>query len=252
MGDEHKSDKSSGGENRGVGEHRVMSEGKGDHERKCESIAYIPADGVMLEGKFTIPAGAEGMVLFVDGDVISRHSPRNRQVASVLNRVGFATLSTDLLTEEEEVTDQTTQALRFDIDLLARRVVAATRWLENQSATSDLAIGYFGTSTGTAAALVAAAQLTGSVSAIVSWGGRPDLAGMALHKVLGPILLMVRGDNPDILALNRAAYYSMPSEKKLVILPKGNDLSEELKRVAELATGWFERYLATPRQSNAA
>jgi putative phosphoribosyl transferase len=212
---------------------------------------HIPADGVLLEGELRIPANAKGVVLFAHGSGSSRHSPRNQYVARVLGKASFATLLMDLLTLEEERRDQRSAGLRFHIELLARRLTAATWWLKEQSATANLHIGYFGASTGAAAALVAAARLTGKVSAIVSRGGRPDLAGMALHKVIAPTLLIVGENDPEVLALNREAYYAIPSEKRLEIVPEATHLFEEpgtLERVAQLASNWFDTHLASPGQ----
>ena len=216
---------------------------------------HIPADGILLEGELGIPTNAKGVVLFAHGSGSSRHSPRNQYVASVLGKAAFATLLVDLLTLEEERRDQRSAGLRFDIELLARRLTAATWWLKDQSATANLRIGYFGASTGAAAALVAAARLTGKVSAIVSRGGRPDLAGMALHKVIAPTLLIVGENDPEVLALNREAYYAIPSEKKMEIVPKATHLFEErgaLERVAQLARDWFDTHLASAGQKSKA
>lgn len=215
----------------------------------------IPAGGVFLEGELTIPTNAKGVILFAHGSGSSRHSHRDQYVARVLGKASFATLLMDLLTLEEERRDQRSAELRFDIELLARRLTAATRWLKDLSATANLHIGYFGASTGAAAALVAAARLTGKVSAIVSRGGRPDLAGMALHKVIAPTLLIVGENDPEVLALNREAYYAIPSEKKMEIVPKATHLFEErgaLERVAQLARDWFDTHLASPGQKSKA
>jgi len=217
---------------------------------------HLPAEGVLLDGELTIPTSAKGVVLFAHGSGSSRHSPRNQYVARVLQQASFATLLMDLLTMEEERRDRRTAGLRFDIELLARRLTAVTWWIKDQSATANLHIGYFGASTGAAAALVAAARLTGKVSAIVSRGGRPDLAGMALHKVIAPTLLIVGENDPEVLAHNREAYYAIPSEKKMEIVPRATHLFEErgaLERVAQLARDWFDAHLASPgRKSEAA
>jgi dienelactone hydrolase len=217
---------------------------------------HIPADDVLLEGDLAIPKNPNGVVVFAQGSVSSRHSARDRYVANFLRTAGLATLLMDLLTIEERTIGEKTAALRFDIDLLARRLTAATWWLFDQSETSNLQIGYIGSGAGAAAALAAAARLgTGRVSAIVSRGGRPDLAGMALHKVIAPTLLIVGQNDPHALAVNRWAYHSMPSEKKLEIVPNATHLFEEpgaLQTVAQLAEMWFETYLAAPSQAEAA
>lgn len=234
------------------GEGAAMRKPQGRSETGVGSIPFhIPADGVMLDGDLKIRPGAQGVVVFAHGSGSGRHSPRNRYVAGILNDSHFATLLMDLLTKEEAVVDEKTKALRFDIDLLARRLMAATWWLKEQSATANLPIGYFGASTGAAAALVAAAQLHGTVPAIVCRGGRLDLAGMALHKVVGPTLLIVGENDPEVLSLNREAFYAIPSEKQLEIVPHATHLFEEagtLEKVAELARDWFARYLVRRSQ----
>lgn len=235
-----------------AGEETAMRKPQGRSESGVGSLSFhIPADGIMLEGDLTIRTGAQGVVIFAHGSGSSRHSPRNLYVASVLNDSHFATLLVDLLTKEEEVVDERTAALRFDVDLLARRLTAATWWLKEQSGTANLPIGYFGASTGAAAALVSAAQLHGTISAIVCRGGRPDLAGMALHKVIGPTLLIVGENDSEVLSLNREAFYAIPSEKQLAIVPNATHLFEEpgaLEKVAELTKDWFERYLVSRTQ----
>jgi len=212
-----------------------------------ESAVHIPIDRIMLEGNLAVPEGARATVLFAHGSGSSRHSPRNRFVASVLQNAGFATLLMDLLTAEEEALDERTAAMRFDIDLLARRLVAATWWLQGQSQTARLPIGYFGASTGAAAALLAATDDAGLVSAVVSRGGRPDLAGDALHKVIAPTLLIVGGNDAQVIELNRRALSLIPAEKKMEIVPGASHLFEEpgtLELVAELAKNWFDLYLS--------
>jgi dienelactone hydrolase len=207
---------------------------------------HIPIDRVMLEGNLAIAAGARGTILFAHGSGSSRHSPRNRYVARVLQNAGFGTLLMDLLTTEEEALDDQTAALRFDINLLAHRLIGATWWLQDQSATANLSIGYFGASTGAAAALVAAADNTELVSAVVSRGGRPDLAGDALHKVIAPTLLIVGGNDMRVIELNRLAFDLIPAQKKLEIVPGATHLFEEpgaLESVANLAANWFHIYL---------
>jgi putative phosphoribosyl transferase len=217
--------------------------------------AHIPVDRVMLQGDLAIPDSARGVVVFAHGSGSSCHSPRNRYVADVLQSAGFATLLMDLLTAYEEALDEQTAGLRFDIELLARRLIGATWWLVDQSETAKLPIGYFGANTGAAAALVAAAELTDLVSALVSRGGRPDLAGNALHKVIVPTLLTVGENDPQVIELNRRACELIPAEKKLVIVPGASHLFEEpgaLELVAELAKNWFGTYLTGSREKTEA
>ncbi|RMF25329.1 MAG: alpha/beta hydrolase [Cyanobacteria bacterium J083] len=211
-----------------------------------ESLVLVKAGSVSLEGNLTIPQGAKGIVLFAHGSGSSRHSPRNRYVARVLQAAGLATLLIDLLTAEEEIIDMRTRHLRFDIDLLAKRLVGATDWLQQNPSTENLRIGYFGASTGAAAALVAAAERPEVVSAIVSRGGRPDLAGAALPRVKAPTLLIVGGYDYPVIEMNQSALAQLRTEKQLVIVPRATHLFEEpgaLEQVARLATQWFERYL---------
>ncbi len=217
--------------------------------RSDERAVTIPADRVALEGDLRMPPRARGVVLFAHGSGSSRHSPRNRYVAQVLVEAGLATLLMDLLTHSEELVDVKTRALRFDIDLLARRLVAATDWLTSQSETRDLPIGYFGASTGAAAALVAAAERPSMVRAIVSRGGRPDLAGPALARVRAPTLLIVGGNDLPVIRMNEEAMRQLIVETQLVIVPGATHLFEEagaLERVADLARDWFVRYLTAP------
>jgi dienelactone hydrolase len=186
-------------------------------------------------------------VLFAHGSGSSRHSPRNRYVAGVLRAAGLATLLMDLLTPEEEAEDRYTGHLRFDIDLLAERLVAATDWLAQQPQTAGWPVGYFGASTGAGAALVAAARRPDAVGAVVSRGGRPDLAGAALARVKAPTLLIVGGRDEPVIALNQQALGRLGAAvKKLVIVPGATHLFEEpgaLEEVARLASGWFTRHL---------
>jgi dienelactone hydrolase len=212
-----------------------------------ESLVQIPADGVLLEGDLTVPRDAGGIVVFAHGSGSGRFSPRNRAVADVLVRAGLATLLMDLLTAQEERVDLRTAHLRFDIDLLGRRVIATIDWLATETAVKDLSVGCFGASTGAAAALVAAADRPERVGAVVSRGGRPDLAGDALRRVTAPTLLIVGGNDPEVLALNRAALAALAGEARLEIVPGATHLFEEpgaLERVAELARDWFLRHLA--------
>jgi putative phosphoribosyl transferase len=202
----------------------------------------IPAGRAILDGDLTIADGATTLVLFAHGSGSSRHSPRNQSVARTLNNAGLATLLFDLLTQEEEFVDTRTAELRFDIDLLAKRLVHATKWAKQQEQTRDLRIGYFGSSTGGGAALVAAAQVPQDVGAVVSRGGRPDLAGEALPKVQAPTLLIVGGNDDIVIELNEQARDQMRCEVKLEIVPGATHLFEEpgtLERVAKLAGDWF-------------
>lgn len=207
-----------------------------------ERLVHVPADGVTLEGALAIPAGARGIVLFAHGSGSSRHSPRNNFVARALQAGALGTLLIDLLTEQEDTTYET----RFDIDLLARRLTATTEWLEQQPATQRFDIGYFGASTGAAAALKAAAVLGPTIKAVVSRGGRPDLAEPALGRVHAPTLLIVGGWDDVVIGLNQQAYERLTCTKELVIVPGATHLFEEpgtLEEVARLATQWFGRYL---------
>lgn len=200
-----------------------------------------------LEGNLSVPENAGGVVLFAHGSGSSRYSPRNQFVARVLQETGFATLLIDLLTVDEEEQDQQTAHLRFDINLLSKRVVDATNWLTTQSTTANLKIGYFGASTGAAAALVAAAERPLAVGAVVSRGGRPDLAGSSLTQVQAPTLLVVGSKDTQVLELNRMALSLLRSEKQIEVVPGATHLFEEpgaLEKVARLAGEWFKRYLA--------
>jgi dienelactone hydrolase len=211
-----------------------------------EQLVRVPAGSVTLDGNLTLPEGSRAVVLFAHGSGSSRHSPRNRYVARVLNEAKLATLLIDLLTLHEEVIDARTTQLRFDIDLLAERLVDATDWLSQFPDTKHLRIGYFGASTGAAAALAAAAVRPDAVQAIVSRGGRPDLAGAALVQVRAPTLLIVGGEDVQVIELNRAALLQLRCEKKLVIVQGATHLFEEpgaLDEVARLARDWFHRHL---------
>jgi len=212
-----------------------------------EKVVRVAAGPVTLEGNLSLPDGARGVVLFAHGSGSSRLSPRNRHVARLLNEAKLATLLVDLLTPDEETIDVQTAHLRFDIGLLAERLVGATDWLTEQPDTRHLRIGYFGASTGAAAALVAAAVRPEVVGAIVSRGGRPDLAGRALARVRAPTLLIVGENDEVVLELNRQALVMLRGEKRLTIVPRATHLFEEpgaLDEVARLARAWFERYLA--------
>jgi pimeloyl-ACP methyl ester carboxylesterase len=206
----------------------------------------MPVGKAILEGDMTIPEGAKGLVLFAHGSGSGRHSPRNRYVAGVLNESGFATLLADLLTAEEEVIDQRTRHLRFDISLLAERLEGITAWIQNNAATAKLALGYFGASTGAAAALMAAARQAGKIKAVVSRGGRPDLAGDFLPIVKAPALLIVGGHDPEVLTLNRWALEKLNPQSALSIIPGATHLFEEpgtLESAAQMAAEWFREHL---------
>lgn len=207
-------------------------------------LVRIRADAVTLEGALAIPAGAEGVVLFAHGSGSSRHSPRNNYVAGVLRENGIGTLLFDLLTEPEDAVYET----RFNIHLLTDRLTAATQWLMGQPQTKRLKIGYFGASTGAAAALEAAAALGPTIGAVVSRGGRPDLAGPVLDRVKAPTLLIVGGDDDVVIELNQQAYDRLKGEKELIIIPGATHLFEEpgtLEEVARLAARWFTRHLSS-------
>ena len=220
-------------------------EGEGE-----ERLVRVAAGAVTLEGNLSLPKGAGGIVLFAHGSGSSRHSPRNRYVARLLNQAKLATLLVDLLTSDEEAIDMRTAHLRFDIGLLAQRLVAVTDWLTQYPDTRQLRVGYFGASTGAAAALVAAAERPDVVGAVVSRGGRPDLAGHALARVRAPTLLIVGGNDFQVIELNRAALAQLRCEKQLVIVPGATHLFEEpgaLDEVARRAREWFERHLKQQR-----
>jgi putative phosphoribosyl transferase len=211
-----------------------------------EQQVLVCADNVTLEGGLVIPQSAAGIVLFAHGSGSSRHSSRNRFVAQRLQKAGLATLLFDLLTLQEEEVDALTRQHRFDIDLLTRRLVGATNWLCQQPQASQLAICYFGASTGAAAALRAAAELPDKVSAVVSRGGRPDLAMTELPRVQAPTLLIVGGFDTQVIELNRQAQAQLNVENSLDIVPGATHLFEEpgtLEQVADLAINWFVGHL---------
>jgi putative phosphoribosyl transferase len=214
--------------------------------RQGERAVRISAGPVELEGTLGVPEGAGGVVLFAHGSGSGRHSPRNRYVARALRATGLATLLIDLLTPDEEAVDLESGHLRFDVWLLARRLAAATSWLERNPDTRDLRAGYFGASTGAGAALVAAAERPREVGAVVSRGGRPDLAGDALPLVEAPTLLIVGGEDVPVIRMNGEALERLRAQKRLEIVPGAGHLFEEpgaLEEVARLAAGWFTRYL---------
>ncbi len=207
----------------------------------------IQAGRAVLSWNLTIPENAVALVLFAHGSGSSRHSPRNQFVARILNDAGLATLLFDLLTQQEEAVDMQTRELRFNIQLLAERLVHATKWAKRQEQTRNLQLGYFGSSTGAAAALVAAAEIPQDVGAIVSRGGRPDLAGDALPKVTAPTLLIVGGNDDIVIELNEMARDQMRCEVKLEIVPGATHLFEEpgaQEKVAQLASDWFSLHLS--------
>lgn len=218
-----------------------------NHEHAGREVR-VATGSVTLHGNLTVPHGAGGIVLFAHGSGSGRHSPRNRFVAGVLHEAGLATLLFDLLTEEEEQVDLRTRHLRFDIDLLAGRLLGAADWVRGQPELHALRMGYFGASTGAAAALVAAARNPEPVGGIVSRGGRPDLAGPALDQVRAPTLLIVGGRDYPVIPLNEDALARLRGEKHLEIIPGAGHLFEEpgtLEEVARLARDWYLRYLAS-------
>jgi dienelactone hydrolase len=221
---------------------------------RYEGAVSIPAGEVRLAGDLVVPSGSKGVVLFAHGSGSSRFSPRNRQVAEALQESGLATLLMDLLTPAEERVDAVTAQLRFNIELLAERLVGATDWLLSAAHTAGLQIGYFGASTGAGAALIAAVERAEAVKAIVSRGGRPDLAGAALGRVSAPTLLVVGSRDFPVIELNREAMRRMTgAETRLEIVRGATHLFEEpgaLEKVAELAGQWFETHLS--RRSGAA
>ncbi len=209
----------------------------------------IPATGVSLHGELCMPRGAAGVVLFAHGSGSSRHSPRNQFVAGVIRDAGLGTLLFDLLTSEEEEVDDVTRELRFDIGLLASRLAEAARWITQHPETRGLKIGFFGASTGGGAALVAAAELGSAVAAVVSRGGRPDLAGASLPRVRCPTLLIVGGQDQAVIELNQDAYEHLGCLKELKIVPGATHLFPEpgkLEEVAKLSAAWFQRHLGKP------
>jgi putative phosphoribosyl transferase len=217
--------------------------------RSQERAVRISTGEIDLEGNLGLVEGAEGLVLFAYGSGSGRSSPRNLYVARVLRQAGLSTLLIDLLTAQEEALDLRTRQLRFDIALLAERLVGATDWLRDNPETQNMRIGYFGASTGAGAALVAAAERPDEVSAVVSRGGRPDLAGEVLSRVEAPTLLIVGGSDVPVIGMNEEALGRMHVEKQLEVVPGATHLFEEegtLEEVARLAAVWFRRYL-TPR-----
>lgn len=221
-----------------------------------EEIAYqikVPVDRVVLEGEISLPLGTRGIVVFVHGSASSRHSPKNRYLAQALRQAGLGTFLLDLLTLEEEKEDLETGRYRFNIRLLANRLSSVVSWLKSSGDTARLAAGYFGTGTGTAAALTVAAEHPEHVAAIVSRSGRPDMVKAALPYVKAPVLLIVGGKDLPVVAMNRDAVNELKGEKKLVIVPGATHLFEgptALEEVARLAVGWFTTYLNRPGSSS--
>ncbi len=226
-----------------------MNPGGKAAQSDSESEVLIEAGKVTLEGTLCLPPDTPGIVLFAHGSGSSRHSPRNRYVAKVLQSKGTGTLLFDLLTREEESIDEWTGQLRFDIGFLATRLIDATRWIMRRPDMQRLKLAYFGASTGAAAALVAAARLPELVAAVVSRGGRPDLAADALKSVRAPTLLIVGGNDEPVISMNQEALGELHcQEKKLVIVPGATHLFEEpgtLEEVARLAADWFSRHFAS-------
>ncbi len=211
-----------------------------------ETELKIPVGDVEVEGNLFLPSNAGSLVVFAHGSGSSRFSPRNRYVAKEFNKAGLGTLLFDLLTESEEVEDALTTEYRFNIPLLATRLVGVTKWLRNDPETQNLRLGYFGASTGAAAALIAAAKLPEEVAAVVSRGGRPDLAGEYLSDVKAPTLLIVGGLDEEVIDLNRQAMRQLTNKNRLNIVEGATHLFEEpgkLEEVAALAKDWFTRYL---------
>jgi dienelactone hydrolase len=211
---------------------------------------------VELKGELELPAYAPGVVLFVHGSGSSRHSPRNQFVAEMIRETGLGTLVFDLLTRREEQQDANTGSLRFDLDLMAQRLIGVTRWMEKQTEARGLKLGYFGSSTGGAAALKAAAELGDRIAAVVSRGGRPDLASNVLHQVRSPTLLIVGGYDELVLCLNHEAYEKLHCEKDFRVIPCATHLFEEpgkMEQVAEISAQWFSRHMGlTPDWEEAA
>ena len=214
-----------------------------------EQAIKLRAGGVTLAGDLQVPAPCAGLVLFAHGSGSSRHSPRNRFVARFLNRAGLGTLLLDLLTREEEAEDLETGALRFDIGLLSARLIGAADWAAADPGLCDLPAGFFGASTGAAAALTAAAERPGRIRAVVSRGGRPDLAAETLSRVHAPSLFIVGGEDRTVLRFNRTAMELLlaGTERQLAVIPGATHLFEEpgaLEQVADLAQAWFQRHFA--------
>lgn len=216
------------------------------HEQNISQVKIPVSKTTSIEGNLTIPLNAKAVIIFAHGSGSGRFSPRNQYVAKIFNQAGLATLLVDLLTSEEETVDVDTGEFRFNINLLAKRLISATEWLKLDAKTSDCVYGYFGASTGAAAALIAAAKLASDIKAVVSRGGRPDLAADYLQEVRAPTLFLVGGLDSVVLELNQKAMDRMVAKKELFIIPGATHLFEEagkLEKVAKLSTEWFKRYL---------
>ena len=212
-----------------------------------ERYVQIASDAVLLDADLALPQRPVGLVAFAHGSGSNRHSPRNRYVAEIMNRAGLGTLLVSQLTVEEEAEDLITGKLRFDIPLLGRRLTGVVDWLRANSETAKLKVGIFGASTGAAGALLAAAERPDVVAAVVSRGGRPDLAMPVLNRVKAPTLLIVGGDDSPVIGMNQRALAALQSEKEMVIVPGATHLFEEpgtLEKVAALAKDWFLKHLA--------
>ncbi len=223
-------------------------------EKGIASEVSIPVGAVTLTGDLIVPADACGIVLFAHGSGSSRHSPRNQFVARVIRNAGVGTLLFDLLTPREEEEERWTRHLRFNIELLADRLVCASAWIKSNKTTRDLRIGYFGSSTGAAAALIAAAEAGDQVGAVVSRGGRPDLAGAFLSQVRCPTLLIIGGLDYQVIGLHQEPFDRLQCEKQMVIVPGATHLFEEpgtLERVASLAADWFQKHLVQALNAHA-
>lgn len=235
---------------RGLG---LMRRRAAEKERNVQQgeVTLKVAEG-LLGATLAVPASPQGLVIFAHGSGSSRFSSRNRFVAQELVKADFATLLMDLLTQREDRIDQVTAEFRFNVKLLARRLLAATEWAKQRFAKSPLPVGYFGASTGAAAALIAAAEADDAIAAVVSRGGRPDLAGDALPRVATPTLLIVGGDDRQVIGMNREAQAAMRCRTELIIVPGATHLFEEpgaLESVAQLATGWFREFLSVQRHA---
>lgn len=209
-----------------------------------EQLVQIPIEDKILEGNLTIPVGTKGIVLFAHGSGSSRFSPRNKFVSQYFNNEGLATLLFDLLTPEEEQLDEVNREFRFDIPLLTERLVTSTHWIKEYEKTKHLKIGYFGSSTGAASALIASTKI--EINAIVSRGGRVDLAQDYLEKIIAPTLFIVGGKDEEVLALNKKAFEKLNHIKEIAVIPNASHLFEEpgkLEDVAKIAAGWFTVYL---------
>ncbi len=220
--------------------------------RTSEREVEVPVGDLRLAGELTVPEAARGLVLFAHGSGSSRHSPRNRFVGQALQSSGLGTVLFDLLTEDEERQEAYTRHLRFNVNLLAERLLRAADWLEEQEEAEGLRMGFFGSSTGAAAALMAAADANDRIGAVVSRGGRPDLASEHLRKVKAPTLLLVGGRDLPVIDLNESAFEKLQCEKLLRIVPGATHLFEEpgtLEQVARLASEWFGHYLSMPLEA---